>query len=79
MYMSARMLNWKSEMYERVSALWFVLSFISLQETFSSAKLCGSDKQCVVNSAPWLSGRKQSNQYIINHQFSVAKPDVDKH
>lgn len=35
--------------------------------------------KCAVNSAPWLRGRKQSNQYIINHRFNVAKPDVDKH
>lgn len=35
--------------------------------------------KCAVNSAPWLCGRKQSNQYIINHRFNVAKPDVDKH
>lgn len=35
--------------------------------------------KCAVNSAPWLSGRKQPNQYIINQRFNVAQPRVDEH
>ena len=36
-------------------------------------------RKCSVNSAPLVSGRKQHDQYIVNHCFNVVKPDVDKH